>query len=277
MINNPGDDASPWGNGVTGSTTAAYTTPARYACAEGYKSVSVMYEEVGTHVAALGKYPATIFKSCGISANEVAVPQTAADPAPYIAKALTTHPQLLIVVDAIPANTLVNAIASAHYPMSKVLMSAAVTSPLFSNPQANGLMFESGWAFPVPSDSNPDAQTYLHYMKQYSPSADPLGQLSLPAFQELTTIWQAAKAVGFSHVTGAALEHYMNTGAGGHLKVFAGQTVTLVPGDPGVKQPYAQLVRVTTHGNLDQLGWWLGYTACTSKQDCLKGQLPASS
>jgi ABC-type branched-subunit amino acid transport system substrate-binding protein len=272
MVGGFGDDGSPWSNEVTGSVTSAYAVPARYACAKGYKRVSILYQDIATHTQALSSYAATTFKKCGISVNEVAVPETAADPSPYVAKATSTHPQLLVPVVPMPATTVVNAITTAGFPMSKVLMSPVLSQGFFSSPKSSGVMFESGWGIPVTQNSDSDVQTFLQYMRSDSPGTDPLTQLAVPAFQELTTIWQAAKAVGFSKVTGTAIHDYMLNEAAGRVRVLAGQPVTKVAGEPGVRQPWAQLYR-WTGGKLVDLGWWYGYSACTSQQDCQKGSI----
>ena len=123
---------------------------------------------------------------------------------------------------------------------------------------------------PLVTNHNPDIQTFRKDMKEYANGADPFGQLSLEAYQDIIMLWQAASKVGFSKATGRAIETYINTKGAKNLDIWADTPVTRTPGLAGIKGSYIALDRVRAGGKLEQLGWWPSLTACHSKATCLK-------
>lgn len=266
-----GDDTSPWENNISGSAASSFTSAARYACTNHVKHVSVMLDDTAGATSSFALYAAKIYKNCGISVNEVPVPYGTADMAPYITKAVETKPGLLDAMATAAASTLAQGITSAGFPLNKTLIPTGGTP----TKAENGLTFVSGWETPIKQNSNAQIQTFLKYMRTASPGSDPDAQLTLPAFQDITTIWEAAKAVGFTKITGRSLQNYMNTKAVGHLQIFGSLDVGKVPGSPGVKQPFSNLSQ-WKNGKLVDLGWWQANSTCSSAKTCAAGHVAAS-
>jgi ABC-type branched-subunit amino acid transport system substrate-binding protein len=264
------ENASPWETSLTTGTIGTFTLPARYACAKGYKTVSVLHDDSAQQKTAQAAFANAIYTKCGITVNQVTVPQGAPDLAPYLTKAVSTHPQLLVALPTVPGATLVSDIAAAGYPMSQTIMTPQASGNFYSTPALAGALIEGG-QIPISQNPNPDIQTFLKSMSKYSPGTDPLGQLTLEGYQAIITIWQASKAVGFSKVTGTALKNYMNTKAPGTMTIFAGTPVTTVPGQPGAKEAYMLITRVASGPKVQSLGWWPALSGCTSQADCASG------
>jgi len=270
ITSNASEDRQQWQNSITPGIVEVDTAVARYACAEGYKNVSWVHDDTPIDTDAWDIFAASIFHECGITLNNVPAPYGSPDPAPYVEKAVSTHPDLLFFAITVPAATMLNAISNAGYPMSKVVSGLSLNQQFFSDPRAVGITLGSGWDLPVTQSRVRDVQTYLTAMKKYAPGSNPLAQLSLPAFQSLITIWEVAKAVGFANVTGPAIERYMTTRAPGHLRIFAALTDKNTPAFPGVRVPYFHLYR-WTRGRLVDLGWWPADSTCGSPPACATG------
>jgi hypothetical protein len=140
----------------------------------------------------------------------------------------------------------------------------------FSNPATKGARLGFPLNVAIPQNADPDVQAYIKALKQYAPGTDPLGTFTPLAFTQTLMIWEAAKAIGFSKVTGPAIEDYMLNQAPGNLRVFMGRTVSTIPGYPGIKQPYFHITRWTGTG-IDSLGWWSGWGSCNSQASCVAG------
>lgn len=264
------DDLSPWEDNISGSAEGGYTAAARYACASGDTRVSVLRDDIPSEQESWGLYAARIMSSCGVTVNMVTVPYGTADLAPYVQKAVQTNPQLLIAGETSSGTSGIDAIAGAGYPASKVLSTGSISAQFLTDSNANGLRFMSGWQYPSRQNKNADIQTYLNAMARYSPGSDPTAQLSVPAFQDIMTIWSVGQALGFNKLTGRSLQRYLNTKAGGTLHIFAGLTAKNVPGNPGVKNPWIQIYRLKG-GKITSLGWWKGASPCKSKKLCAQG------
>jgi branched-chain amino acid transport system substrate-binding protein len=266
-----GDDTSPWENNISGSAASSFTSAARYACANHAKNVSVMHDDTAAATSSFELYAAKIYSRCGIQVNLVPVPYGTADMAPYITKAVETKPDLLDAMATAPGATLAQGITSAGFPLSKTLMPGGGTPTAAEN----GVTFVSGWEQPLKQNTNPQIKTFLKYMGTASPGSDPDAQLTLPAFQDITTIWQVGQAIGFAKLTGRSLQKYMNTKAVGHLQIFGSLDVSIDTGSPGVKQPFSNLSQ-WKNGKFVDLGWWQANTPCRSVKTCAKGHVPAS-
>jgi ABC-type branched-subunit amino acid transport system substrate-binding protein len=265
--------ASPWAEVTTGSATITLTVPARYACAQGYHKVSVLTSDLPIARTDFSQFAAGIYKQCGIDVNVVYVPLTAADPAPYVQKAITTKPDLLIdtILTGASVDPQMAAITTAGYPINRTYFgSGGVDTAFFSNPATKGAMLGFPLDIAIPQNTNPDVQAYVKALKQFAPGTDPLGTFTPIAFSQVVTIWKAAQAIGFNKVTGPEIKDYMLNQAQGNLQVPLGRVVTLVPGYPGMKQPYFHVVRWTGTG-IDSLGWWSGWGSCSSQASCAAG------
>jgi ABC-type branched-subunit amino acid transport system substrate-binding protein len=255
-----------WDILVSGGADGAFIAPARYACGKHLKSVSVLLDADPEHEDA-EKIAATIYKNCGISVNAVLVPYGTADPSPYIQKAISSSPQLLVANNTVPTATEVNDIAAANWPMSKVVTVFNGDSTFFQQSNTAGITLLSGGGLPFSSDSNADVQTYLKLAKKYAAGQNAAAQLAPAAYQAVTTIWQIGQATSFSKLSGTAIENYMNGKAIGHLKILMGQTVKVLPGVPGNKQPFVSFVHWTGK-KLTPLGWYQGEGSCRSVALC---------
>lgn len=265
------DDQSPWEEDTGEGVLASYAAPARYMCAKGYKRVSLVRFDAATEAQAEKEGADPIFSHCGMSVNTVLIPEGTADPAPYIQKAISNNPQFLYFKAPLPAETVVSDLLTAGFPVSRVmLLPAAANSAFFRDPRAVGITILQGYDFPLANNRNRDVHAYLGAMKKYSPHADPLAGLTMPAFQQIMTIWEVSKAIGFKRVTGAAIQKYMRTKAVGRLQLFGARAVSLVHGLPGNKQPFIHFYRLTPE-LLVNLGWWQGETICSSRASCAKG------
>jgi hypothetical protein len=265
------EDKSPWQDSFGGGGIGAVTTPAWYACAKGLKKISFVTEDSALRSSNLAQYANGIFSSCHIDVNLVKVPMGTADIAPFVQKAVASNPQLVIVVLGNPgAKTIVNQFAAVHFPATKLMIVAQIEQQFLGNPNAVGALFVTNAQLPVRQNPDPDIKSYRRYMAKVAPGFDVFTQLSLPAFQEVVMVWQAAKAVGFAKATGATIQRYMNKKAPGTMHVFAGGTVSLLPGLPGNKYPYDIIYRFKK-GSVQFLGFWPAVGGCTSQATCAKG------
>jgi branched-chain amino acid transport system substrate-binding protein len=263
--------SSPSENSFSPGTVGAFKLPARYACAKGYKRVSYLNDAVAQQTTAV-QAGSVILKSCGISVNEVAVPQGTPDLAPYVQKAISTNPDLLIAAPTKPAQTIVDTIAAAGFPISKTMMLPAFSQAFLADPKAAGVlvMSSSEGGPPVAANTSPQVKAFLTYMAKDAPTADPLGQLTFSAFQNTIAIWQAGQKIGWKNFNGRTLQKFMNSPAGSKLTIFAGGPVNLTPGLPGSKNAYYDVLRYTGKTFTD-LGWWNGLTTCSSQATCAAG------
>ena len=265
------DLASPWEMALSPGTPGTYGAPARYACAHGYKRVSVLGDQVAQEEAAETQAYNQVYKRCGISVNYVTAPQGTPDLAPYIQKAVDTSPQLLLAAPSVPGDTLVSDIEQSGFPITKTIMVPEAEADFFSTPAVAGLLVEEAAQLQLASNPNPDVRIFRKDLREFSPGSNPFGQLSLEAYQDVIMLWQAAEAVGFSKMSGRAIEKYINTKAAGKLDIWAATPVTRTPGQPGVKGSYMAIMRVNAGAKLTQLGWWPALTPCRSKATCAKG------
>jgi branched-chain amino acid transport system substrate-binding protein len=262
------DDTSTWENDVSPGGTQAMTAPARYACAKGYKKVSVLMDDDSALKSEEAKFAASIYAKCGIDVSLIQVPPGTADPAPYIEKAVSSNPDLLYVDLLEPSITVVDDIASTNFPMSKVLIGPLASAAFFADPKTNGILIEGSYA--IPGTTDPDLQLYRTALAKYSPGADVYGQLTLPGFRDLMVIWDAGKAIGFKNLTGPALEKYMNKTAPGKMTLFGGTKVALAPGSPGAKETYSLISRYNGKQFVDG-AWYPSTSTCTSQANCASG------
>jgi ABC-type branched-subunit amino acid transport system substrate-binding protein len=272
------EEQSPWSMGL-GGVLESYTAAAKYACAKGYKNVTVFQQDVPSSRDSEAAFAAGIFSACKIQVNNVYMPLGTADPAPYIQKAVATNPQLLFMSgQSAPITTFLSDFTAAHFPIDKVLTVPTSAPGWLSNSASDGLLIMGGQAgYPAPQSTDADNKTFLQYMAKYSPSADPTAALTLPAFQDMLTIWEVGKAIGFNNLTGQALYNYMNNVAPGHLNIFDTHgDVVIPPVWVGVKDPYEHIMQWTGSAFVDD-GWWGGDWSCTSASTCAAVTPPAGS
>ena len=272
------EEQSPWSMGL-GGVLESYTSAAKYACAKGYKNVTVFQQDVPSSRDSEAAFAAGIFSACKIQVNNVYMPLGTADPAPYIQKAVAGNPQLLFMSgQAAPITTFLSEFTAAHFPIDKVLTVPTSAPGWLSNSASNGLLIMGGQAgYPAPQSTDADNKTFLQYMTKYSPGADPTAALTLPAFQDMLTIWEVGKAIGFNNLTGQAVYNYMNNVAPGHLNIFDTHgDVVIPPVWVGVKDPYEHIVQWTGSQFTDD-GWWGGDWTCTSASTCASVTPPAGS
>jgi ABC-type branched-subunit amino acid transport system substrate-binding protein len=271
------EEQSPWEMGL-GSAPETYTAAAKYACAKGLKNVAVFQQDLPAARAGESAFANGIFSSCGIQVNNVYMPLGTADPAPYIQKAVANNPQLLFIAgQTSPITTFLSALSAAHFPTDKVLTTPTSAPGWLSNPESNGLLIFGQSGYPAPQSSDPDMQTFLKYLAKYSPGSDPTATLTLPGFQDMLTIWEVGKAIGFNNLTGQAFYNYMNNVAPGHLSVFGTHgDVVIPPGWTGVKMPYEHIMQWTGSKFADE-GWYGSDWTCTSASTCASTTPPAGS
>lgn len=267
VLSGPGN-ASPWQETITGDTTTALASAAVYACARGDRKVSLMTDDLPVVRDAYAKFVAPVLARCGVKVNLVYAPATVTDLAPFVQKAIASHPDLLIdgviglAIQHLPA------IVASGFPISRtILADAGPSSALFAEPKASGVLLATSTYIPVKQDTNSDVQTYLTALGQYAPGADPLATFTGISFSQLYTVWQASKAIGFNKVTGPLIKDYMLNQAPDHLNVFLARVVSSSSGYPGMKQPYSVVSRWTGTG-LVNLGWWNSLTSCNSAASC---------
>jgi len=277
LASTPSEAQSSWEMSLPG-IIESYTAAAHYACAKGLKHVAVFQQDLPTARVSEAAFAQGIFSKCGIQVNNVYMPLGTADPAPYIQKAVAGNPQLLFMSgQAAPITTFLNAFSTAGFPIDRVLTAPTSAPGWLSNPKAKGILLMARSGYPAPQSTDPDMQTFLKYMKKYSPGADPAASLSLPAFEYMLMIWETGKAIGFSKLTGQAIHDYMNNVAPGHLKVFAGDGNVAIPaGWAGVKSPYQRILQWTGSEFADK-GWWAGDWTCNSASTCTSLTPPPGS
>jgi hypothetical protein len=184
---------------------------------------------------------------------------------------------LFIAGQGLPITTFVNAISAANFPMEKVLTAPTTVPGWLDNPKTHGILLMTRSGFPAPQSTDPDIQTYLKYMAQFSPSADVESPLSLVAFQNFMMLWETGKAIGFDKLTGQGIYDYMNNVAPGKLKIFAGYGTVTIPVDyAGVKSPYQRIMQWTGTDFTDQ-GWYGSDWTCSSASTCTDLTPPAGS
>jgi ABC-type branched-subunit amino acid transport system substrate-binding protein len=272
------EEKSPWEMQITPSNIEAYAVSAKFACAKGDKNVSVLNQDLPSARANEAIWADGIFQACGIKVNNAYIPLGTADPAPYIQKAISNNPQLLIIPGTtIPEGTLLDAIHSAGFPIDRVIGVPDGNPGWLSAPNTAGIMMLVPGGYAVPQDTSPAIQTFMQALQKYSPGANPLeDSLPLSAFQNTYAIWQAGQAVGFKNLNGTTLYQYMNGKAPGHLQIYASHTVVVPPGLPGVKEPYTDILQ-WTGSKLTDLGWWAGDWTCNSAASCASTTPPAGS
>jgi ABC-type branched-subunit amino acid transport system substrate-binding protein len=271
------EEKSPWEMTWTPSPIELFTVAAKYACVHGLKSVSLLTTQLPSAQVAEAAYSNSIYSACGIHVNAVYAPLGAPDLSPYVEKAVSSKPQLLVMVGLqATAAAVASAIHTSGYPMSQVLGVPNGSTGWQTNPDSYGWLLLTEAGYPIPQETNPDIQTFLQAMAKYSPGSDPTQNLSMTGFQNIYTIWEIGKAIGFSKLTGQAIYQYMNTVAPGHLAIFAERTEVIPAGLPGVKNPYVQVER-WTGSQLVHLGWLSGDWGCTSAASCASLTPPAGS
>jgi ABC-type branched-subunit amino acid transport system substrate-binding protein len=272
------EEQSPWSMGL-GGIIETYTAAAKYACAKGYKNVTVFQQDVPSSRESEAAFAAGIFSACKIQVNNVYMPLGTADPAPYIQKAVATNPQLLFMSgQAAPITTFLSDFTAAHFPIDKVLTVPTSAPGWLSSSDSDGLLVLGNQAgYPSSQSTNADNKTFLQYMAKYSPGADPTAALTLPAFQDMLIIWEVGKAIGFNNLSGQAVYNYLNNVAPGHLAIFdAHGDVAIPPVYVGVKDPYEHIEQWTGSQFVDE-GWWGGDWSCTSASTCADVTPPAGS
>jgi hypothetical protein len=266
----PAELKSPWESSYVPTLIAELTGVAKYWCAHGLKSVSVMLGEAASSVADEDAFAAGIYKSCGISVNYVPVPPGTADPEPYIQKALSTHPQGVYLELGIPPTTTLNDFHTAGYPSTQLVFGTQLMSTAFlSDPNSTGAIINEEYELDIPGAIS-DQTMYSQYVKdlaQVSPGASPFD--SSVGFIQIVTIWEGLKAVNFDV---ASLHEYMTTKAPGSLTIPFSRVAQNTPGFSGLIQPYVQLVKLD-NGQGTSLGWWSGFSMCTSSASCAQGMV----
>jgi ABC-type branched-subunit amino acid transport system substrate-binding protein len=272
----PKDDESEWQHSLTGGAATAEGAIARYLCAQGAKKVSVIIDDAPFAKAGLAKYAESTYEACGIALTTVASPYGTPDPAPYIQKAIAGTPDALVVASVSPATATLKAVTGAKFPISKTIMVANAGKDFYTDPMAEGVSIVSSTRIPLDTTKNQDAQTYLQMVEKYAKGGDPLLQFAAPAYQQLTTIWQAAKAIGFDKADGASIQEYMANEAAGKLRVLMALPIEKVPELPGVHTTTGMVSKITAPGTIEELGWYEQGT-CNSAEECKEGVLPADS
>lgn len=264
----PAELKSPW-TVTPGGSIETYTAAAHYACAKGLKNIAVFQQDLPQARTAGGAFAKGIFSACGIQVNNVYMPYGTADPAPYIQRAVKSNPELLFIAgQALSISAFLKAIPASGFPMDKVLTVPTAAPNWLQDPKATGIRVMGRSAYPEPSSPDPDVQTFLRSMQKYSPGADPMGELVFPAFSDIVTIWETAKATGFDKLSGQAIYDYMNNVAPGKLKIFGGNgTVVIPPEYVGVRNPYRRIQQWTGSKMIDE-GWFAAAWTCTSASTC---------
>ncbi len=203
------------------------------------------------------------FKACGKTISYTWVPLTAVDMTPFVVKALSTHPQWVIMTLGPPQIVLAaKGLQAQGFPSDHIatdsanLDTQAVLSPAGS--ALNGAYASdewTGWGV-----DTPDAATYREWVEKTG-APDPLSGLDAQGWMYMMWLYTAAKNIGFANFDAKTLTNWLDTKANGiHIPMSRTYISPGPAGTPSVHQPYVQMLQwkdgkmtVATQGS--DAGW----------------------
>ncbi len=212
-LNNPQDFASKWDFGLNNGEAGDNAGVVEYLCSlKSVHRVVTMATAAPSTTAIEDDVVTPLLKQCGISNDVIYVPPTVVDLTPDVQKALQSHPQAVLgniqnaQVPQMFTEFEQNGIPASRITSSDVDYTAAM---LKAAPQMKGGI-DAAEFDPWTDTSNPSVAQYDQVMsKRGSPDyRDPSVEWG---WSLMMWVYQSAKAIGFSNVSGAALQHYWST------------------------------------------------------------------